>query len=147
MAEFNGGNQEQLSRRREVQTKDIIVVVIVVTVTLALVISSYMYIGGADTNTTFNMRYSDYNEGWDLVLDGESTPVDLPAHVRADKDGQVILRRTLPETLEPYSAIIFRTYHQKTEVRIGDQQRFRYPSKDRNINFSCRRFISRHAPR
>ena len=129
-------NQNRLSERRRIEARDIVVLIAAIALIVTIVLAGFVYIGGGDTNTNIDSRSAGYNDGWTLVLDGESSLVDLPVKAKSDGNGAILLKKGLPSELKSNSAIMLRTYHQNLEVRVNGKMRFRYPSERRNVNFN-----------
>ena len=110
-------------------TKEILIVTAIVVAVIGVLIAIFSSVGAESTSIEYNQskRYSKYNDGWTLIIDGNRETVDLPTKVKSGEDDIIILRKTLPATIAKYSAIAMRNYHQKMEVFIDGELVFIYP--------------------
>ena len=100
-------------------------------IVVALIFVAFLLLDGANTNMKFRDRHRKYGDGWELISDGEKTIIDLPYVVSTDSNGEVIIRKTLPENIPKNYAMITRNYHQILEIRINGVLRYRYPDVTR----------------
>ena len=111
------------------------IVLTMILVIAGIVVFSIISFGGGDSNTDFNKRYTEYNDGWIMTIDGESQEVTFPVKARTGSDGLILLSKVLPDNIPEYSAIAMRNYHQVMEVTVEGNLIYTYPT-DASGNFT-----------
>ena len=107
--------------------QEILITVVIIAAVLAVFLLSIRYLDSGDTNNAYRTRSSEYNHGWTILIDGERTIEDLPAHVVSGEDGVITIKKQLPAEIPSNSAIATRNYHHIMEVKIDGEVIFKYP--------------------
>ena len=115
-----------------VSRSDMMVLFIAIAVIVGFVFFGALLLEGANSNMKFHPRISNFGDGWTFFAEGERKVKDLPIEVSSDENGEVVMRKVLPQGIPKYYVVVCRNYHQNLEVRIDGELRYKYPYEERN---------------
>ena len=106
----------------------LLIVAIIVLLIIAIITIAFRTLGSGNANTQFSKRYSSYDSGWTVTIDGASQDVKLPYKVATGEDDLIVFSNILPQSIPEYTAIDMRNFHQVMEVRVDGELIYTYPN-------------------
>ena len=98
-----------------------------------LCVLSFILLKNDDTHARYRDRYVKFDDGWTLTTPKEETSdVLLPVRITTKHFETVSLKTTLPSSIEPYTGLMTRNFHQLLEAKVDGEVIFAYPNSEWN---------------